>query len=259
MTNFGTKWSEGRHVNCELNPRKARTWSDEQKLIQSERMKNSWTEDRKKNYSEYCKKIGRKPHTVDEEKRRVNISKARKGMKFSEEHCRALSISHKGVPTGTRNQDYVALREASIKVRKGIPLSEAHRKAISVANKGRMLSEETKLKQSVSRVKLIVARGDAHIGKGMTNIERIVRDRLIKNNVKFMYGYPLENRAIYDFLLPEYNSLIECDGEYWHSNEKAKKRDDFKNKLAEKHGYELIRLKEKDIKSGGFNLPGVAV
>jgi len=59
----------------------------------------------------------------------------------------------------------------------------------------------------------------------------------------------------YDFHLIEHGVLIEVDGSYWHdSRDKpsyvimmAKKNDMVKNWLAKKEGYELIRIKEKEL------------
>ena len=67
----------------------------------------------------------------------------------------------------------------------------------------------------------------------------------------------------YDFYLPEYNLLIEADGDYWHANpnkystlnesQKANaKNDRFKNNLAKEKGYDLIRFWEEDIKKNCF-------
>ena len=64
----------------------------------------------------------------------------------------------------------------------------------------------------------------------------------------------------YDFYLPEYNILIECDGDYWHADPKKYKKEDLnatqkrnmrvdeqKNKYAIMYGYVLLRFWEKDI------------
>jgi len=63
----------------------------------------------------------------------------------------------------------------------------------------------------------------------------------------------------YDFYLPKYRVLIECDGDFYHSNpeiyttnltitQKRNKRvDELKNKWASLNNYVLIRFWEKDI------------
>lgn len=49
----------------------------------------------------------------------------------------------------------------------------------------------------------------------ITRIERIVETYLIKYNITYIYQFKFKNR-FFDFYLPEYNILIECDGDYHH-------------------------------------------
>ena len=59
----------------------------------------------------------------------------------------------------------------------------------------------------------------------------------------------------YDFHLIEYGILVEVDGAYYHGERDkpsyvtlmAKKNDMVKNWLAKKEGFELIRIKEKEL------------
>jgi len=87
----------------------------------------------------------------------------------------------------------------------------------------------------------------------------------IKFETQFEIRYNEINFRSYDFYLTEFNLLIEADGDYWHSNpnkyddkiltEVQKiniKNDKFKNKLADKSGYNLIRFWETDIKKKNF-------
>lgn len=57
-----------------------------------------------------------------------------------------------------------------------------------------------------------------------------------------------------DFYLPKKNLIIECDGEYWHMTQKIKLRDNRKDKLLEKLGYNILRLSGQDIINRDFNL-----
>lgn len=82
--------------------------------------------------------------------------------------------------------------------------------------------------------------------KGKTQIEEITENILNKFKIKNIYQFKLNN-SFFDFYLPKYNILIECDGTYWHSFPDTIKRDNKKTKMAKKEGYFLIRFSEKEI------------
>jgi very-short-patch-repair endonuclease len=83
---------------------------------------------------------------------------------------------------------------------------------------------------------------------------------LIEAKIKWVMQYKL-HRKLYDFFLPDYKTLIEIDGNFIHSNEKAGfiiskpflrkiyKNDALKNVLAEQAGLRLIRIWEEDLKT----------
>lgn len=80
-------------------------------------------------------------------------------------------------------------------------------------------------------------------------------------NIEYVQQYKLSAIGrYYDFYLPEYNILIECDGDYWHADPKKYKKEDLnaiqkrnirvdeqKNKYALMYGYVLLRFWEKDV------------
>lgn len=80
-------------------------------------------------------------------------------------------------------------------------------------------------------------------------------------NIEYIQQYKLSAIGrYYDFYLPEYNILIECDGDYWHADPKKYKKEDLnaiqkrnirvdeqKNKYALMYGYVLLRFWEKDV------------
>lgn len=53
-----------------------------------------------------------------------------------------------------------------------------------------------------------------------TRIEVIVEDILNRNDIEYVYDQILTNSSPYrpDFYLPELNTVIECQGDYWHGN-----------------------------------------
>lgn len=80
-----------------------------------------------------------------------------------------------------------------------------------------------------------------------TNIEIIMKNALKNDNIEFVMQYPIRCKYGYivDFYLPEYNLIIECDGEVWHpkGNSHDKKRDKYLNDK----GYIILRFKGEDI------------
>jgi Protein of unknown function (DUF559) len=58
------------------------------------------------------------------------------------------------------------------------------------------------------------------------------------------------NRFECDFAIPKALTIIECDGEYWHSRPDMIRRDHAKDAYAKKCGWTLVRLKGKEILDG---------
>jgi len=83
----------------------------------------------------------------------------------------------------------------------------------------------------------------------MTDIEKIVSDILYKLNIKFIYQHPIDDIFHVDFFLPEYNIVIECDGNYWHNYPHGLKGDIQRDKyLRHKKKYLVLRFWGNDIK-----------
>lgn len=74
-------------------------------------------------------------------------------------------------------------------------------------------------------------------------------------NIKYIPQYEL-NGKYYDAYLPDYNILLEFDGDFWHKSSlsecryKVQKRnyknDRYKDSLAKNKGYKLIRVKRSE-------------
>jgi very-short-patch-repair endonuclease len=79
-----------------------------------------------------------------------------------------------------------------------------------------------------------------------TRIELKLQEILTELNITFETQKPLLGVTIADiFIYP--NVAIFADGEYWHSEEGKKIRDNQKTKKLEKHHYIVLRLLESDI------------
>ena len=80
-------------------------------------------------------------------------------------------------------------------------------------------------------------------------IRDTLRDnQLLFNNILYVkqYRYKL---GIADFWLPETNTIIECDGDYWHNLPNAVIRNKKQTKWLEENDYTVYRFWEHDIKN----------
>lgn len=81
-----------------------------------------------------------------------------------------------------------------------------------------------------------------------TSIELKVKRILYRIGIDFIQEAPI-GPWVCDFLIPSSRIIIEADGDYWHSIEKVRKRDNSKTAWLEKHNYTVIRLPEHRINS----------
>ena len=154
--------------------------------------------------------------------------------------------------------------ERSLKKRELTFLREYCVKNISEVKEIRTKADETCLKKyGKTSFELLLSGRKKNRG---TNIEVKISKILIETDIKFETQYEInvgETFRIYDFYLPEFNLLIEADGDYWHGNPNKftilnevqsinKINDIFKNELAKENGFSLIRFWETDIKKKNF-------
>jgi very-short-patch-repair endonuclease len=84
-----------------------------------------------------------------------------------------------------------------------------------------------------------------------TSLEKIFKKSCRKFGVRYKQSYQIQKGGhFYDFFLPQYNVLIECDGEYWHNNDKQRIRDKRHNKEARILKFEIKRFFGNDLKRG---------
>lgn len=83
--------------------------------------------------------------------------------------------------------------------------------------------------------------------KGESSIEKKVRYALQKAHINFLQEAKIgKYRA--DFLLPQHNLVIECDGDYWHKIPGIEARDKRKDRSVQELGYSIVRFTEKEIR-----------
>jgi very-short-patch-repair endonuclease len=87
-----------------------------------------------------------------------------------------------------------------------------------------------------------------------TSIERTIERILIKERIKYeKQRYFIEAKTIPDFYLPDYNTIVYCDGDYWHSKTKRKNIDSWQNKKLSDNGYSVFRFTETEINNSAKN------
>ena len=98
---------------------------------------------------------GLQPGSVRSEETRKRMSKAKTGVKFSEEHRQKLSVA------SSKRRVTDKTKKLLSEIKKGISLSEEHKLKLSIAAKKRpkrKLSEEHKLKISLARQKFEISK-----------------------------------------------------------------------------------------------------
>lgn len=88
----------------------------------------------------------------------------------------------------------------------------------------------------------------------LTNIELKVLNQLLKLNYDTVIQYHIKDKFYCDFYLPELNTIIECDGDYWHNMDKQIKKDACRDKYLLKCGYKVVRVKGSIIMKKDFDL-----
>jgi len=110
--------------------------------------------------------------------------------------------------------------------------------------------------------KTSIDHASAFIKKQFTSIEKKTAYILDTNDIKYIPQFKIENYS-YDFFLPDYNVLIECDGDYWHGwdtleehldavQKKTRLNDIKKNSIAINNNISLLRIWEHEIHNSNF-------
>ncbi len=173
----------------------------------------------------------------------------------------------------TRKQKFNSGEYDHIKKHVSKPRSEEIKNKISEAGKGvsrpkkegfgvgRIQSESTKQKMSETHKQKWV---NGEIGRRHYTSkleEKFKNEILIPLKIKFDHFFkPKTQKFFYDFYLPDYNIIIEVDGDFFHSNPKFYPNgpqyitqiknninDQIKNQWVQDNGYKLLRFWEDDI------------
>ena len=133
--------------------------------------------------------------------------------------------------------------------------SGTHQKPRSkTVRKKKKLTREEIIKRNIERSK------KPHPKYGTSKLEKkFAKDFLEKLGIRYEEQFEAKDiKRFYDFYLPDYRTLVEVDGSWFHSygliyeemNPMQKRNvrvDEIKNEWAALHGYPLIRIWEHDI------------
>jgi very-short-patch-repair endonuclease len=122
---------------------------------------------------------------------------------------------------------------------------------------GRVHTQATKNKMSEAAIQRVLITDQNHTSK----LEKTFANILDLLDIKYkQFFYAKDIKAFYDFYLPEYNIIIEVDGDFWHCNPDSKHnipkyetqkrnliKDSIKSQWAIDNGYKLLRFWENDI------------
>lgn len=183
------------------------------------------------------------PHTAEWN---ANISKALTGRSLSAEHRLATSHGHMG----------------QLAWNKGKPMTEEQRRHISAIQRGRKndpesnrrtaegvrrywasLTPEEKRRRTAKGTRALLTHAPRHT----TRIEGIMASALDRRGISYERQYRI-GRFHADFYLPEWNLVLECDGDYWHSLPRHKEFDLRRDEFMRSLGYRVCRVWEHAIK-----------
>jgi len=168
----------------------------------------------------------------------------------------------------TLRDGYASGKYISVCAMKGRQHTEESKRKTSNSLMGHLVSDKSKLKNSFNhlgkkhtiktkrlmskkRIEYMINHSGPYVN---TSIERKVKSQLSKNNIRFIQQWPIDNKFICDFFVPDLNLIIECDGDYWHNKPNVEIRDNNKNETIYKQGYNLIRIPEHIINMDSFKI-----
>lgn len=154
-----------------------------------------------------------------------------KGLKMGDDFSQKCRLSHIGISYLNRKKPGKFSEEHLSKLKGRTPWNKG---------KTNVYTEDT--------IKAIrKARLNQRFNAKETKIEKITQSFLEKMGLQFESQVPLEGVTIADFYLRNSNTVIFCDGDYWHRKPEVAERDRRQNKILKEAGYRVIRLWEKDI------------
>ena len=186
-----------------------------------------------------CRKMTEKVYSSEDLKlkRKNRVKKATQTQEYKKRQSELMTKVYKNNP------------EEYVKSRKRIPTSWMKKSNYERWNIlfGKEVADK-KMEDWISKNKLPCNSKD-------TKPERLFALILDMLNIKYEKQKPVKKYKC-DFYIPEYNLIVEIDGDYWHANPKKYKADDIigpSKKTAQKI-WESDKLKTLDIMNKGYNV-----
>ena len=192
--------------------------------------------------------------------------KAMAGLKnrtITPEESLRRSKSQKGKSKNWTEDGYKRLCEAA----QQRTMSDETKSKISNTLKGRTLNSKTRKKMSKAALKVWEIRSeeeklkitkpgrDAVENYPSSSIETKVKEQLSLYNVAFVSQKKICNgHFVLDFWLPEYQLVIECNGDYWHLLPQRIERDKQLEEYLKLKKVDILWLWEHNIKSNDFDI-----
>lgn len=127
-------------------------------------------------------------------------------------------------------------------------------KARSSSEAAKLVFEKDPNKREVVRQRMIDHYVVNHIN---TQPELDFIHWLNANNIKFIQQFrKVGNKHPYDFLLPDFNLLVEIDGSFWHNKPEQIEKDQLQTKQAIEAGFNIVRIDTEQLNkhNGDYSL-----
>lgn len=166
----------------------------------------------------------------------------RKGVVLSDEIKKKISLTKTGKKHNKETLTKMKLRNNAENGRLG-GIKGSHSKWTGPNNK------EDRIKFGKIASKCMIKRLTSGIRCKPTKPEIKMKELLDSLKIKHFSQHPLHERFVVDEWLPDYNTVVEVDGIYWHNLPKQIKRDCARNAYLTKCGHRVIRVWENHISS----------
>lgn len=205
---------------------------------------NSYKTEFKKGY-----KINLGKKLSEETKKKISIANsfALKGRILSEETRKKIGIGNKGKKYSENVKLKMSKSQKGNKNALGHKVSKEARGKMSISHLGQTHhrhTEESKQKLREATIRQLLSN---RMPIKNTKIELAIGKELKKLNLNYERQVVLCKIGIVDFLLSNYDIIIECYGDYWHNLLERKRKDATKNLIYSFNGYKVFIFWEHEI------------